>query len=154
MGPEQVTLVPDARDAITSNAGWDTLEHREFLQEVIRRFKSRGIRTSIFVDPDPRMIQGAAETGTDRVELYTESYARSFAAGDQEAAKPFAVAAEAAFECGLGLNAGHDLNLENIAHFKKSVPHLEEVSIGHALICESLYMGLENVINMYKHRLR
>lgn len=154
VGPEQVTLVPDARDAITSNAGWDTLEHREFLQEVIRRFKSRGIRTSIFVDPDPRMIQGAAETGTDRVELYTESYARSFAAGDREAAKLFAVAAEAAFECGLGLNAGHDLNLENIAHFKKSVPHLEEVSIGHALICESLYMGLENVINMYKHRLR
>jgi len=154
VGPEQVTLVPDARDAITSNAGWDTLEHREFLREVIRRFKSRGIRTSIFVDPDPRMIQGAAETGTDRVELYTESYARSFAAGDLEAAKPFAVAAEAAFECGLGLNAGHDLNLENIAHFKKSVPHLEEVSIGHALICESLYMGLENVISMYKHRLR
>lgn len=152
--PEQVTLVPDAPDAITSNAGWDTLKNRQFLQEVIGRFREHGIRTSIFVDPDPGMVEGAAATGTDRVELYTESYAKAFAAGDGKAVLPFSIAAEKAHALGLGLNAGHDLSLENIAHFKKEVPHLEEVSIGHALICEALYLGLENVVNMYLHRLR
>jgi pyridoxine 5-phosphate synthase len=152
--PAQVTLVPDAEDAITSNAGWDTIRHRQFLKEVISRFKEKGIRTSIFVDPDPEMVEGAAATGTDRVELYTESYAKAYEAGDKNAALPFAIAAEKANSLGLGLNAGHDLNLENIARFKKEVPHLKEVSIGHALICESLYLGLENVVNMYIHRLR
>jgi len=152
--PAQVTLVPDAEDAITSNAGWDTIRHRQFLKEVIARFKEKGIRTSIFVDPDPVMVEGAAATGTDRVELYTESYAKAYEGGDKHAALPFAIAAEKANSLGLGLNAGHDLNLENIARFKKEVPHLKEVSIGHALICESLYLGLENVVNMYIHRLR
>ena len=152
--PAQVTLVPDAEDAITSNAGWDTIRHRQFLKEVIARFKEKGIRTSIFVDPDPVMVEGAAATGTDRVELYTESYAKAYEGGDKNAALPFAIAAEKANSLGLGLNAGHDLNLENIARFKKEVPHLKEVSIGHALICESLYLGLENVVNMYIHRLR
>lgn len=152
--PEQVTLVPDAADAITSNAGWDTLKHRQYLQEVIGRFRENGIRTSIFVDPDPEMVEGAAATGTDRVELYTESYAKSFVAGDENAVIPFAIAAEKAHALGLRLNAGHDLSLDNIAHFKHGVPHLEEVSIGHALICEALYLGLENVVNMYLHRLQ
>ena len=152
--PEQVTLVPDAANAITSNAGWDTLKNRQFLQEVIGRFREHGIRTSIFVDPDPGMVEGAAATGTDRLELYTESYAKAFAAGDEKAVLPFSVAAEKAHALGLGLNAGHDLSLDNIGHFKKGVPHLEEVSIGHALICEALYLGLENVVNMYLHRLR
>ncbi len=151
--PEQVTLVPDAADAITSNAGWDTLKHRQFLQEVIGRFRENGIRTSIFVDPDPEMVAGAAATGTDRVELYTESYAKAFAGGDENAVTAFAIAAEKAHGLGLGLNAGHDLNLDNIAHFINGVPHLKEVSIGHALICEALYLGLENVVKMYLHRL-
>ncbi len=152
--PTQVTLVPDAVDAITSNAGWDTIKHREFLSGIIKKFQAHGIRTSIFVDPDPQMVEGAALTGTDRVELYTESYATAYAAGDKEAAKPFALAAEKAVSLGLGLNAGHDLNLDNIAHFKQSIPHLLEVSIGHALICEAIYLGLENVVNMYKYRLQ
>lgn len=151
--PTQVTLVPDAADAITSNAGWDTIKHRDFLRDVISGFKAAGIRTSIFVDPEPIMVEGAAKTGTDRVELYTESYARAFQKGNTEAARPFSVAAEVAHSLGLGLNAGHDLNLENISFFKQAVPHLLEVSIGHALICEAIYLGLENVINMYKHRL-
>ncbi len=152
--PEQVTLVPDAVDAITSNSGWDTLKHAEFLREVIARFKDKGIRTSIFVDPDPEMVRGAAIIGTDRVELYTERYAKAYAEGQQDAVTDFKRAAEKAGELGLGLNAGHDLSLDNIAHFRKEVPHLLEVSIGHALICESIYLGLENVINMYKYRLR
>lgn len=153
--PTQVTLVPDAVDAITSNAGWDTVKHRDFLREVITTFKDAGIRTSIFTDPDARMVEGAAETGTDRIELYTESYAKNYEAGSPEAAvQPFAEAARVAHSVGLGLNAGHDLSLDNIEYFKENVPHLLEVSIGHALICESLYLGLENVVNMYKHRLR
>ncbi|MBT8320549.1 MAG: pyridoxine 5'-phosphate synthase [Eudoraea sp.] len=151
--PTQVTLVPDAVDAITSNAGWDTHTHQKFLQEVISEFKSRGIRTSIFVDPDNTMIEGAAKTGTDRIELYTEQYARDFAAGNKEGVVPFMEAAQLANQLGLGVNAGHDLNLDNIAHFRQQVPKLLEVSIGHALICESIYMGLENVVNMYLHRL-
>ncbi|MEL6305234.1 MAG: pyridoxine 5'-phosphate synthase [Bacteroidota bacterium] len=153
--PTQVTLVPDAEDALTSNAGWDTLTHKTQLQEVIGTLKSEGIRTSIFVDPVVEMVRGAAETGTDRIELYTESYATNFANGNkEEAVKPFAEAAVAAQELNLGLNAGHDLSLDNIAFFKQNVSNLLEVSIGHALICESIYMGLDNVINLYKHRLK
>jgi pyridoxine 5-phosphate synthase len=152
--PEQVTLVPDAPDAITSNAGWDTVAHRDFLKEVIGRFSAKGIRTSIFVDPDPEMVRAALETGTDRVELYTESYASGFAENPEKAIQPYVEAAKAAREVGLGLNAGHDLNLENIRFFREQIPGLLEVSIGHALICESLYLGLENVVNMYKHKLR
>ena len=152
--PQQVTLVPDAPDAITSNAGWDTVGHRDFLREVIGRFSQKGIRTSIFVDPDPEMVRAARETGTDRVELYTESYAKGFAEDPEKAVGPYVEAAKAAREVGLGLNAGHDLNLENIRFFRERIPGLLEVSIGHALICESLYLGLENVVNMYKHKLR
>lgn len=152
--PDQVTLVPDAPDAITSNAGWDTRANRNFLQGVIARFREAGIRTSIFVDPDPDMVRAARDTGTDRVELYTESYARAYPSHPEEAVKPYVAAALAAREAGLGLNAGHDLSLDNITYFRQQVPHLLEVSIGHALICEALYLGLENVINMYKARLR
>ena len=152
--PHQVTLVPDAPDAITSNAGWDTVAHREFLKDVIGRFSSKGIRTSIFVDPDPEMVRAARETGTNRVELYTESYASGFTKDPEAAVAAYVEAALAAQEAGLGLNAGHDLNLENIRFFRERIPGLLEVSIGHALICESLYLGLENVINMYKHKLR
>jgi len=153
--PTQVTLVPDAENAITSNAGWDTLKHRDFLVDVIKTFKENGIRTSIFVDPDVEMVKGAAETGTDRVELYTESFAHEFAKGNGESGiVPFIEAAKMAHKVGLGLNAGHDLSLDNIKFFKEHIPHLLEVSIGHALICESLYLGLENVVNMYLHRLK
>ncbi|NNE02088.1 MAG: pyridoxine 5'-phosphate synthase [Eudoraea sp.] len=152
--PAQVTLVPDAIDAITSNAGWDTLKNYDFLKEVIATFKSNGIRTSIFVDPDTTMIEGAAKIGTDRIELYTESYAKAYATNPDEAIAPFAEAAKVAYDVGLGINAGHDLSLENIAFFSKGIPHLLEVSIGHALICESIYLGLENVVNMYLHRLK
>ena len=153
--PHQVTLVPDAEDAITSNAGWDTLRHRDFLKEVIGEFKAKGIRCSIFVDPDPKMVEGAAQTGTDRIELYTESFALGYAKGQgEQAIAPFVRAAEVAHELGLGINAGHDLSLNNIRFFKENIPHLLEVSIGHALICESLYLGLENVVNMYLHRLK
>lgn len=151
--PTQVTLVPDAEDAITSNAGWDTLTHTSFLKEVIAKFQDAGIRTSIFVDPDPKMVEGAKATGTDRIELYTESYAHEYEKGNKDGILPFVEAAQTAYACELGLNAGHDLNLDNIAFFKENIPHLLEVSIGHALICESIYLGLENVINMYKHRL-
>ena len=154
--PTQVTLVPDAEDAITSNAGWDTLKHKDFLIDVIKTFKENGIRTSIFVDPDVQMVKGAAETGTDRIELYTESFAHEFAKGNNKEGgiAPFVEAAKMAHEVGLGLNAGHDLSLDNIKFFKEHIPHLLEVSIGHALICESLYLGLENVVNMYLHRLK
>lgn len=152
--PTQVTLVPDSVDAITSNAGWDTITNQKFLQEVIAEFKAKGIRTSIFVDPDTAMVEGAAKTGTDRIELYTEQYAKDFADGNKEGVLPFAEAARVANELGLGVNAGHDLNLDNVEFFSQQVPGLLEVSIGHALICESIYLGLENVINMYLHRLK
>ncbi|MCR5860829.1 pyridoxine 5'-phosphate synthase [Flavobacterium sp. J372] len=152
--PTQVTLVPDADDAITSNAGWDTIKHRSFLQEVIAEFKRNGIRTSIFVDPVVAMIEGAAETGTDRVELYTEAFAHDYGLGNKDGIKPYVEAAEAANRLGLGLNAGHDLSLDNIKFFKENIPGLLEVSIGHALIAESLYLGLENVVNMYLQRLK
>jgi len=147
--PAQVTLVPDAEDAITSNAGWDTIKHRDYLREVINEFKSKGIRTSIFVDPVKEMIEGAAKTGTDRIELYTESYAVGFAKGNKDAVKPYAECAELANKLGLGINAGHDLSLDNLKYFKCSVPHLAEVSIGHALISEALYLGLEKTIQEY-----
>ncbi|UJH68298.1 pyridoxine 5'-phosphate synthase [Allomuricauda sp. SCSIO 65647] len=152
--PTQVTLVPDAEDAITSDSGWDTIKHKDFLVEVISTFKENGIRTSIFVDPVAKMVEGAAKTGTDRIELYTENYAKAFAKGDKAGIKPFVEAAKVAHDTALGINAGHDLNLENIQFFKQNIPHLLEVSIGHALICESIYLGLENVVNMYLHRLK
>ncbi|NNC61155.1 MAG: pyridoxine 5'-phosphate synthase, partial [Eudoraea sp.] len=140
--PAQVTLVPDAVDAITSNAGWDTLKHKTYLREMINIFKDKGIRTSIFVDPDPEMVKGAAETGTDRIELYTEEYAKMYPKDPEKAIKPYAEAAKVAHSLSLGINAGHDLSLENVAYFSKGIAHLEEVSIGHALICEAIYLGL------------
>lgn len=153
--PTQVTLVPDAEDAITSNAGWDTIKHKDFLVDVIKTFKTNGIRTSIFVDADVEMVKGAAQTGTDRIELYTESFAKGFSEGkNMESIQSFVDAAKMANEMDLGINAGHDLSLDNIKFFKEHIPNLLEVSIGHALICESLYLGLENVINMYLHRLK
>ena len=152
--PAQVTLVPDAPDALTSNAGWDTLKRADFLKDVIGRFRQAGIRTSIFVEADPVMVEGAAKIGTDRVELYTESYASGYNADREKAIAPFVAAAEAAGRCGLGLNAGHDLNLDNLAYFNQRIPNLAEVSIGHALICDALYYGLENTIQMYLQRLQ
>ena len=151
--PTQFTLVPDAEDAITSNAGWDTEKHQAYLKEIIQEFKNKGIRTSIFVDPVPEKIKAAATTGTDRIELYTEHYAVQYAKGNKNGITPYIESAKLAQHLGLGINAGHDLNLENIAFFSQNIPHLSEVSIGHALICESLYLGIENVINMYLHRL-
>ena len=152
--PAQVTLVPDALDAITSNAGWDTIANRSFLREVISTFKRNKIRTSIFIDADSKMIEGAAETGTDRIELYTESFAKAFAKGNKKGIDPLIEAAQTATHLGLGINAGHDLSLNNIKYFKDNIPNLLEVSIGHALICESLYFGLENVVNMYLNELQ
>lgn len=152
--PTQVTLVPDGDDVLTSNAGWDTVTHRSFLKEVIAEFKSNGIRTSIFIDTNLKLIEGAAEIGADRIELYTEEFASQFEKGNHTAVKPYAQAALLAHELGLGINAGHDLNLDNIQFFKQNIPNLAEVSIGHALISESLYLGLQNVVNMYLHRLQ
>jgi pyridoxine 5-phosphate synthase len=151
--PTQVTLVPDAVDAITSNAGWDTVKHAAYLKEIISDFKRNGIRTSIFVDPTLKMIEGAAETGTDRIELYTEEFAKQYSLGNKEAIKPYTECAILANKLGLGINAGHDLSLENIKFFKENIPNLLEVSIGHALICEALYDGLENVISGYLKKL-
>lgn len=152
--PEQVTLVPDAVDAITSNAGWDTILYRNFLADIISEFKRNGIRTSIFVDPNPKMVEGAALTGTDRIELYTESFAHEYGRGNQFGIAPYIEAANVATQMSLGINAGHDLSLDNILFFKQNIPNLLEVSIGHALICESLYLGLDNVINMYINKLK
>jgi pyridoxine 5-phosphate synthase len=152
--PTQVTLVPDAIDAITSNAGWDTIKHQSFLQEVIKEFQQNGIRTSIFIGTDLKLIEAAAKTGSDRIELYTEEFASQFDLGNKEVIKAYTEAAVFANKLGLGINAGHDLNLENIKFFKENIPNLAEVSIGHALIVESLYLGLENVVNMYLHRLK
>ena len=148
--PTQVTLVPDAADAITSNAGWDTVANRAFLTEVCARFKALGIRTSIFVDPVPAMVLGAAACGADRVELYTEAYARNHASDPVRAVAPYVTAAEQARRCGLGLNAGHDLNLDNLRDYLQKIPWTDEVSIGHALICDALYLGLENTVTLYK----
>jgi pyridoxine 5-phosphate synthase len=152
--PTQVTLVPDAVNAITSNAGWDTILHQSFLQEVIAEFQKNGIRTSIFIDTDVKLIEAAAKTGADRIELYTEHFASEFDKGNTDAVKPYTEAAIFAHKIGLGINAGHDLSLDNIKFFKENIPNLAEVSIGHALISESLYLGLENVVSMYLHRLQ
>jgi len=151
--PHQVTLVPDANDAITSNAGWDTLKNRIFLTDIVTTFRKEGIRTSLFVDTNAVNIENAVLTGTDRVELYTEPYATLFSQNAIEAVKPFIRAAEIARDAGLGLNAGHDLNLDNLRYFHQSIPWLEEVSIGHALISDAIYLGLENTIQMYKRQL-
>ena len=152
--PTQVTLVPDGEDVLTSNAGWDTVAHKDYLTEIIAEFKRNGIRTSLFVDPVSSMIEAAAKTGTDRVELYTEAYAKGYALGNKEAIVPYVQAAQVAHQVGLGLNAGHDLSLENLRYFKENIPTLLEVSIGHALISEALYLGLQNVVSMYLYRLK
>jgi len=152
--PTQVTLVPDSIDTLTSNAGWDTIANKSYLKEVISEFKNAGIRTSIFIDTDLKLIEAAAETGADRIELYTEEFATQFDLGNKEGVLPYTKAAIHAHSLGLGINAGHDLSLENVKFFKENIPHLAEVSIGHALISESLYLGLENVVNMYLHRLK
>ena len=152
--PSQVTLVPDAHDAITSNAGWDTLAHREFLTGVTRRFHERGIRVSIFVDPVAAMVAGAKACGADRVELYTEAYAREYPADPVRALAPYVAAAEEARRQGLGLNAGHDLSLENLRSYVERIPWTDEVSIGHALISDALYYGLENTVQLYRRELK
>ncbi len=152
--PHQVTLVPDAHDAITSNAGWNTMKYREFLTEIVSEFRKEGIRTSLFVDTNLENIEYAAITGTDRVELYTEPYATGFDKNAVQAIEPFIKAAESVRSAGMGLNAGHDLNLDNLRYFHQNIPWIEEVSIGHALISDALYLGLENAIQMYKRQLR
>ncbi len=151
--PEQVTLVPDGPDVLTSNAGWDTIRNKEFLQAEVERLKSTGARVSLFIDPIEEMIEGAKAVGADRIELYTEGYAVEFAKGNTDAVKPYAQAAEYAHKLGLKVNAGHDLDLKNLKFFAQNVPHLDEVSIGHALVCDALYLGLENTIRMYQKRL-
>jgi len=153
--PDQVTLVPDALGQLTSDHGWDTITNKDYLLKIISVFKKAGIRTSIFTDPDIKMIEGAAATGTDRIELYTEGYATRFASGDKEGAiAPYVKAAAKAVELGLGINAGHDLDLDNLAYFSKHIPSLAEVSIGHALVCDALYLGYENAVQLYKRQLK
>lgn len=152
--PAQVTLVPDGPDALTSSAGWDVIANSEFLRETVRRFHEAGIRVSIFVAADPAQVRAAAEVGSDRVELYTKPYADNYAADREKAVAPFVEASQTALECGLGLNAGHDLNLENLAFLKKRLPLLDEVSIGHALICDALYLGIERTIHEYLNCLK
>lgn len=151
--PTQVTLVPDAIDAITSNAGWDTRKNQNYLREIVGEFHRHNIRTSIFMDPDLELIEYAAKTGTDRIELYTEAYAVGYGLGNKDCVKPYIEAAKLAHKLDLGINAGHDLSLENLNYFAKEIPNLLEVSIGHALICESIYLGLENVVSMYRRKL-
>jgi pyridoxine 5-phosphate synthase len=151
--PTQVTLVPDALNAVTSNAGWDTIKHKELLKDLVASFKSVGCRVSIFVDPIEAMVEGAVETGTDRIELYTESYAHNYVKNREFAIKDYLIAAKVAERVGLGVNAGHDLSLENLRYFKQNIPNLLEVSIGHALICDALYLGLENTIQLYLREL-
>jgi pyridoxine 5-phosphate synthase len=152
--PHQVTLVPDELGQITSDHGWDTVKHKAYLKEIIGVFKKAGIRVSIFVDPDPKMVEGAAFTGTDRVELYTESYAKQYTSGHRgHVIVKYVEAAKKAKEAGLGLNAGHDLDLHNLKYFKQNIPWLDEVSIGHALICDAIYLGFENAIQLYKRQL-
>ncbi|MFZ1264469.1 MAG: pyridoxine 5'-phosphate synthase [Chitinophagaceae bacterium] len=152
--PTQVTLVPDTLGQLTSDHGWDTIKHKDYLKEIISVFKTAGIRVSIFVDPDINMIEGAAATGTDRIELYTESYSKQYAVGSMQlAVAPYITAAQKARELGLGINAGHDLDLHNLKFFKQHIPGLDEVSIGHALICDALYFGLENAVQLYKRQL-
>ncbi len=151
--PDQVTLVPDEENALTSNMGWDTIKNGDFLKEIINEFQGNGIRTSIFVDPDEKMVEGAKVTGTNRIELYTEAYASNYLQNPEKAIAPYVKAAKVANKLDIGINAGHDLNLENTAFFAKKIPQLLEVSIGHALVSESLYLGFENVIPMYLQRL-
>ena len=152
--PAQVTLVPDAHDAITSNAGWNCLEHKDFLSQMCSLFHSKGIRVSIFIDPDPRQAFAARECGADRVELYTAAYAEQFPSDPEKAIAPYLAAAKAAREAGLGLNAGHDLNLDNLRYFIRTIPWTEEVSIGHAIICDALYLGLEETVRRYLEEVR
>ena len=153
--PVQVTLVPDGHDQLTSNQGWDTIAHKNYLQDMIGIFKNAGIRVSIFVDPVVEMIEGAKTTGTDRIELYTEAYAREYAIGNkQEAIEPYVTAAKKANELGLGINAGHDLDMHNLKYFAEKIPGLLEVSIGHALVCDAIYLGLENTVQLYKRQLK
>ena len=152
--PDQVTLVPDTLGQLTSDHGWDTIKHKDYLIEKINTFKAAGIRVSIFVDPDIKMVEGAAATGTDRIELYTEGYAKQYAIGNKQMAiESYVEAAKKARELGLGLNAGHDLDLNNLKFFKQNIPWLDEVSIGHALICDAIYFGFENAIQLYKRQL-
>lgn len=152
--PHQVTLVPDAENQLTSDHGWDTIKHQSYLQEMIAVFKQAGIRTSIFCDPDTKMVEGAAKTGTDRIELYTEQYAKNYLSDKWKAVSNYVEAAKIAKQLDLGINAGHDLDLDNLAFFSKQIPDLDEVSIGHALICDSIYFGLENTIQLYKRQLK
>ena len=151
--PQQVTLVPDALNQLTSDHGWDTVANKDYLIEIIKVFKQAGIRVSIFVDPDITMVEGAAETGTDRIELYTEGYATAYIHNPENAVAPYLSAAKRARELGLGINAGHDLDLQNLQYFKQQIPWIDEVSIGHALICDALYLGYENAIQLYKRQL-
>ena len=152
--PQQVTLVPDGPDVLTSNAGWDTLKNASFLKEVLKEFKDKGIRTSVFIETDSAMIEGAAKVGADRIELYTESYAQEYLQNREKAVKPFAASAVVATKNGLNVNAGHDLNLKNLKFFAQNLPDLKEVSIGHALVADTLYFGIENTIQMYLRELR
>jgi pyridoxine 5-phosphate synthase len=153
--PTQVTLVPDTLGQLTSDHGWDTIKNKDYLKDIISVFKKAGIRVSIFVDPDTKMVEGAAATGTDRIELYTEGYAKQYGAGSRESGvNPYVAAAIKAKELGLGLNAGHDLDLQNLKFFKQSIPWLDEVSIGHALICDAIYLGFENAVQLYKRQLQ
>ncbi len=152
--PDQVTLVPDALGQITSNHGWDTIRYEGYLKETIAVFKKAGIRVSIFVDPSEKMVEAASKTGTDRVELYTEAYAKRFHQNKEQAIAPYLAAAEKARSMGLGINAGHDLDLDNLRYFSQSIPWLDEVSIGHALICDALYLGYENAVQLYKRQLK
>ena len=151
--PAQVTLVPDALDQITSNHGWDTIANKDYLEKIIAVFKTAGIRVSLFIDPIIDMVKGAAATGADRIELYTEAYAKEYPADKKKALAPYLAAAQTAKELGLGLNAGHDLDLQNLHYFASSIPGLEEVSIGHALVCDALYLGYENAVQLYKRQL-
>jgi len=152
--PAQATLVPDGPDVITSNAGWNTIQHKTFLQEIISTLKKSGARVSIFIDPSPQMAEGAAAIGADRIELYTEPYAREFKLNKEIAIKPYIETALTAHRLGLGINAGHDLSLENLHYFAQNIPHLDEVSIGHAVVCDALYLGLENTIQVYLRQLK
>lgn len=154
INPHQVTLVPDSHDVLTSNAGWDTIRNKEFLKNVISVFKQKGIRTSVFIDPDIEMVRHAADTGTDRVELYTEAYARQYHEDREKAIAPYLEAAKTALEVGLEINAGHDLDLNNLWYFSRTIPELQEVSIGHALVSDALYLGLEKTIQLYLQQLR
>lgn len=152
--PAQATLVPDGPDVLTSNAGWDTVRNQDFLKEIILELKKTGARVSVFVDPQPHMVEGAAKAGADRIELYTESYAREFLVSPEIAVKPYIESARVAHSLGMGINAGHDLDLHNLKFFAQAIPNLDEVSIGHAVVCDALYYGLENTLQLYLRQLK